>query len=62
MSPKQNKKLKDYYWLCNKYEIKECILNNKSYEELSKTPLINRFTSILMGIALLNGKISKKGG
>ncbi len=59
------KQLKDYRWLGNRYKINDYILNDRSWEEISKCRMIGGFLSILVGVKLLEaerGKILRCSG
>jgi len=47
------KQLKDYKWLCNRYKVSDYILNNRNWEEISRRPLLEGFTTILVGTYIL---------
>ena len=47
------KKLKDYEWLCNRYKVRDYILNDRSWKEISRRPLLDAFTSVLIGVYTL---------
>lgn len=51
------KKLKDYEWLCNRYKVQDFILNDRSWEEISRTPLSDAFLSALISIEILNSSL-----
>lgn len=47
------KKLNDYQWLCNEWKIKDYIINNRTWKEISNRPLLNGFLTQLIGVELL---------
>ena len=50
-------KLKDYEWLCNRYKVHDYIINDSSWEEISRRHLLDGFITQLIGVKLLNSKV-----
>ncbi len=50
------KQLNDYKWLCNRYKVQDYILNDRSWEEISKRHLLNGLIVQLIGTKLLSTK------
>ena len=48
------KELIDYRWLGSEWKIRDYIINDRSWEEISNRPLLNGFITQLIGVKLLN--------
>ena len=51
------KQLKDYRWLGNSWKVRDYIINDRSWKEISKTHMIGGFVTQLIGVKLLNKKL-----
>lgn len=51
------KKIDDYRWLGNRWEIQDYILNDRSWEEISRTRIVGGFVAQLVEVRLLNSQL-----